>query len=187
MTRRHKKVSVLVGKHAGQTIKVDSGASRETAVIAAVGTAGATVSATRTTAGVTVIPVAGLMGFSPGQTIEIDTGANHETAVVASTNYRGGAAITVTRRSPVPTRPESRSPAPVSPSQPHRRRRMPAGRRSSPRFLLPARPINILSRVIYSPDSVTRVYLGSDRCSKSSLATEMRFNLSSQPMIGRLN
>jgi len=60
-----------------------------------VGTAGATVSATRTTAGVTLIPVAGLMGFSPGQTIEIDTGANHESAVVASTNYRGGAAITV--------------------------------------------------------------------------------------------
>jgi hypothetical protein len=89
------KVGSVADFAAGQTIKVDSGASRETAVIATVGTAGATVSATRTTAGVTVIPVAGLMGFSPGQAIEIDTGANHETAVVASTNYRGGAAITV--------------------------------------------------------------------------------------------
>ena len=90
------KVASVADFAAGQTIMIDTGANRETAVIATVGTAGATVSATRTTAGATVIPVAGLMGFSPGQTIAIDSGANHETAVVASTNYRGGAAITVT-------------------------------------------------------------------------------------------
>ncbi len=89
------KVGSVADFAAGETIKVDSGAGQETAVIATVGTSGASMTSGATAAGATVIPVGGLMGFSAGQTIDIDDGANHETAVVASTNFRGGAAITV--------------------------------------------------------------------------------------------
>jgi hypothetical protein len=86
---------------AGQTIIIDTGANRETAVIATVGTPGASTVGTATNAGATVIPVAGGAGFSAGQTITIDSGANQETAVVASTTGGGrggpggGATITI--------------------------------------------------------------------------------------------
>jgi hypothetical protein len=78
------KVASVAGFVAGQTLLIDAGASRESAVIATVGTAGATASGAATTAGATVIPVASGMGFVAGQTITVDSGANHETAVVAS-------------------------------------------------------------------------------------------------------
>jgi len=68
---------------------IDTGANLETAVIATVGTPGATTVGAATNVGATVIPVAGGAGFSAGQTITIDSGANQETAVVASTG-RGG-------------------------------------------------------------------------------------------------
>jgi hypothetical protein len=81
---------------AGQTIKIDTGANLETAVIATVGTAGATTAGAATDVGATVIPVAGGFGFTPGQTITIDTGSNQETAVVVvAGGGRGGARITV--------------------------------------------------------------------------------------------
>jgi hypothetical protein len=88
----------------GQTILIDTGASVETAVIAAVGTAGATTLGTAVNVGANVIPVASAMGFTTGQTINVDNGANQETAVVAATaggrGGRGGtgvgATITVT-------------------------------------------------------------------------------------------
>jgi hypothetical protein len=90
------KVASVEGFVAGQTIAVDSGASRETAVITTVGTAGATTVAAASAVGATAIPVASPIGFSDGQTITIDSGANHETAVVASINFsRSGASITV--------------------------------------------------------------------------------------------
>ncbi len=75
---------------AGQTIIIDTGANRETAVIATVGTPGGTTVGTATDVGATVIPVASAVGFSAGQTITIDSGTNRETAVVASVT--GGAA-----------------------------------------------------------------------------------------------
>ena len=86
------KVSNVANFAAGQTVIIDTGADAETAVIAAVGTPGATVliAAGAATAGPdayvgsTVITVAGVGGFTPGQTITIGTGANAETAVVAS-------------------------------------------------------------------------------------------------------
>ena len=68
----------------GQTILIDAGANRESAVIAMVGTAGGTTVRTATEVGATVIPVAGAFGFGAGQTITLDRGANLETAVVAS-------------------------------------------------------------------------------------------------------
>ena len=86
------KVASVADFTTGQTIIIDTGANRETAVIVTVGTAGATTVGTATDAGATVIPVANAMGFSPGQSITIDSGANRETAVVASVtgNRRGG-------------------------------------------------------------------------------------------------
>ena len=70
------KVASVADFAAGQTIIIDTGANRETAVIATVGTAGATTVGTATEAGATVIPVASAAGFSAGQTITIDSGAN---------------------------------------------------------------------------------------------------------------
>ncbi len=101
------KVAGAVDFAAGQTVIIDTGANRETAVIATVGTPGATTVGAATNLGATVIPVAGGAGFSAGQTITIDSGANRETAVVASTTGGGrggpgrggpggGATITVT-------------------------------------------------------------------------------------------
>jgi hypothetical protein len=84
------KVASVADFAAGQTIIIDSGANREAAVIATVGTAGGTTVGTATEVGATVIPVANAFGFSAGQTITIDSGTNLETAVVASiTGGRG--------------------------------------------------------------------------------------------------
>ena len=92
---------------AGQTIMIDAGANLETAVIATVGTAGATTVATVTAAGATVIPVASAAGFGAGQTITIDGGANAETAVVVSTagGGRGGGGGAATAATIVVTAP----------------------------------------------------------------------------------
>jgi len=86
------KVASVADFSAGQTIIIDAGANRETAVIATVGTPGATRVGTATDVGATVIPVASAAGFSAGQTITIDSGANRETAVVTSVSggARGG-------------------------------------------------------------------------------------------------
>ena len=94
------KVAGVADFSAGQTLIIDAGANRETAVIATVGTPGATMVGTATTAGATVIPVAGSMGFSAGQNITIDDGANQEIAVIASVaggrgGRGGGSTITV--------------------------------------------------------------------------------------------
>ncbi|MGE5489032.1 MAG: arabinofuranosidase catalytic domain-containing protein [bacterium] len=97
------KVDSVEGFSAGQTIVIDSGANRETAVIQTVGTAGATTVRTATSAGATTIPVAGVAGFSPGQTIIIDDGANREEAVVVAARRPrpfgggGGASIVVAK------------------------------------------------------------------------------------------
>jgi len=97
------KVASVADFAAGQTIMIDTDASRETAVIATVGTAGATTVGAATNVGATVIPVASGFGFSAGQTITIDSGANQETAVVASTTGggRGGAGATITVAAPL--------------------------------------------------------------------------------------
>ena len=90
------KVAGVADFAAGQTITIDTGANLETAVIATVGTAGASTVIAATSVGATVIPVAGAAGFSAGQTIAIDSGANGETAVIVSTTGgRGGATIAV--------------------------------------------------------------------------------------------
>ena len=81
------KVASVSDFGAGQTIIIDTGANRETAVIARVGTAGGTTVSTATEAGANVITVADVTGFNPGQTITIGS----ETATVASVSGgRGG-------------------------------------------------------------------------------------------------
>ena len=81
------KVASVADFRAGQTVLIDTGADLETAVIASVGTAGASTVGNATSVGATVVPVANVIGFSVGETITIDSGANQETAVVASTNF----------------------------------------------------------------------------------------------------
>jgi hypothetical protein len=83
------KVAGVAGFTAGQTIVLDAGENQETAVIAAIGTAGGTTVSGATEAGATVIPVASTQGFSAGQTITIDSDGNRETAVVASITVPG--------------------------------------------------------------------------------------------------
>jgi hypothetical protein len=83
------KVDSVSGLSVGQTINIDSGENRETAVIATVGTAGGTTVGTATEAGATVITVASATGFNAGQTITIDSGANLETVVIASVSGGG--------------------------------------------------------------------------------------------------
>jgi hypothetical protein len=89
------KVSSVEGFSAGQKILIDSGVNLEEAIIARVGTAGATTVRTATGTGATVLPAADVTGFSKGQTITIDSGANSETAVVSSIRGFGAARITV--------------------------------------------------------------------------------------------
>jgi hypothetical protein len=89
------KVESVEGFDGGQKITIDSGTSRETAVIESVGTAGSTTLTTGTDAGSTVIPVTGAIGFRDKQTITIGSGAESETAVVASVRRFGGNTITV--------------------------------------------------------------------------------------------
>ena len=83
------KVASVAGFSAGQTINIDAGANRESAVIATVGTAGGTTVGTATETNVTVIPVANAANFNAGQTITIDSGANLETVVVATVSGGG--------------------------------------------------------------------------------------------------
>jgi hypothetical protein len=78
------KVASVVDLSIGQKIIIGTGTSSETAIIAAIGTAGATTVGTGTMVGTTVIPVASVEGFSTGQTITVDNGGNRETAIVAS-------------------------------------------------------------------------------------------------------
>ncbi len=101
------KVGSVDGLAAGQRIMIGSAADVETAVIAAVGTPGASTLRAATETGATIVPVVSITGFTTGQTITIGSGTNQETAVVASTSrgsFRGpggpggqaGPTITVT-------------------------------------------------------------------------------------------
>ena len=80
----------------GQTIMVDGGMNLEFAVIATVGSAGASTLGVATDAGASIIPVGSVAGFSAGQTITVDDGARTETAVIVSAaGGAGGARITI--------------------------------------------------------------------------------------------
>src|SRR6185503_8022089 len=80
----------------GQTIQIDSGANRESAVVATVGTAGAGKADGDTQAGATIIGVTSAAGMGTGQSIVIDSGANQETATISAVQGgRGGARLTL--------------------------------------------------------------------------------------------
>jgi hypothetical protein len=78
------KVSSVADLSVGQRIIIDKGTNSEAAVIATIGTAGATTVETATSAGKKVILVASVEGFNPGQAITVGSGPNYETAVIAS-------------------------------------------------------------------------------------------------------
>jgi len=87
------KVNSVANFNVGQKCIIGSGANSETAVIAAIGTAGGTTVANTATAGATIITVGSVAGFDAGQTITIGSGAGRETAVIASVTAarrRGG-------------------------------------------------------------------------------------------------
>jgi hypothetical protein len=83
------KVANVAGFGPGQTISIDKGDNRETAVVASVGTAGATTARSAIEAGVTTIPVESAAGFAPGQSITIGSDNDRETAVIASASFGG--------------------------------------------------------------------------------------------------
>src|SRR5215469_2082119 len=89
------KVSSVEGFQAGQKITIDTESKTETAVIASVGTAGATSMTAATNANATLIPVANILGLRDGQTITIDDGANSETAVISAIRRFSGPAIAI--------------------------------------------------------------------------------------------
>ncbi len=84
------KVSSVAGLSTGQTIAIDTGENKETAIIATVGTAGGATISTATEIDATAIPVTSDTGFSVGQTITIDSGTNTERAIIASVSGSGG-------------------------------------------------------------------------------------------------
>jgi hypothetical protein len=83
------KIASVTNFEAGQTIMIDMGSDAETAVVAKVGSAGATTSVNATAIGATVIPITAGAGFNVGQTITLGSGTEQETAVIASMT-RGG-------------------------------------------------------------------------------------------------
>jgi hypothetical protein len=100
------KVASVDGFSEGQTILIDTGGNLETAVIATVGTPGASTLSAATAVGATVVPVASAAGFAVGQTITIGSRADRETAVIASLGRgapagRGGQGATITIATPL--------------------------------------------------------------------------------------
>jgi hypothetical protein len=90
------KVPSVTDFMAGQTIEVGAAEDAETAVIATVGNAGATVSTAAVKAGETIIPVSSVTGFAAGAAIIIGSGASAENVTVAAANGgRNGARITL--------------------------------------------------------------------------------------------
>jgi hypothetical protein len=89
------KVDNVEGFSAGQKVVVDSGANLENAIIATVGTAGATTVRDATDAGATALPVNNVTGFRKGESITIDSGENGETAVVSSIRGAGVGTVLV--------------------------------------------------------------------------------------------
>ena len=89
------KVTSVEGFRPGEKIMVDAGANLETAVIATVGTAGATTLRAPTSVGATVLPSADVIGFRKGETILIGQGGEAETAVVFAVRGRGDVSITL--------------------------------------------------------------------------------------------
>ncbi len=90
------KVASVVGFELGQSLRIDTGANLETAMVEKIGTAGATTVSAATGADATVLPVARVFGFNSGETITIDNGSSSETAVIASIQRYGASSITVT-------------------------------------------------------------------------------------------
>ena len=89
------KVASVAGFHAGEKVLIGTPADGERAVIASVGTAGATTTSKEVSAGATTIAVASSFGFENGETITVGSGANAETVTIASIRRPAEAAIVI--------------------------------------------------------------------------------------------
>ena len=78
------KVTSVAGFSVGEKIVIGIGQTRETGIIAGIGTAGGTTVTDAANAGDTIVPVESIEGFNIGQTITIGNGSNSETAVITS-------------------------------------------------------------------------------------------------------
>jgi len=83
----------------GQRVSIGEDDLREDAVIAEVGTAGASVITEATAVGVTTLSLANAFGLEEGQTIVIGSGQTREVAVI--TGVRGGRAARITLKAPL--------------------------------------------------------------------------------------
>ena len=89
------KVTSVAGFEAGQTVVIGTEAEMEKAVIATVGTGGATTVDARVEPGATVIRVVNPLGFIEGQTVAIGGGADAETAVISNVRRFNRPSITI--------------------------------------------------------------------------------------------
>ena len=92
------RVASITNFAAGQTINIDTGASLESATLAAVGAGGATTLSAAAGIGDTNIKVASVSGLVAGNTLWVGAGADQESAVIASvgTSGAGGSGVTLT-------------------------------------------------------------------------------------------
>ena len=90
------RVTSVNGFAAGQKVVIDAGANRETAMVAAVGAAGAGTMTAAAEAGANLVVVTAGGGFQAGQTVSVGRGAEAETVAVASAaNSRAGTRLTL--------------------------------------------------------------------------------------------
>ena len=89
------KVASVAGFHAGEKVLIGTAADRESAVVANVGTAGATTASNAVPAGSTTIPVSSPFGLENGQTITVGTGADAETVTITAIRRSAESAIVI--------------------------------------------------------------------------------------------
>jgi hypothetical protein len=89
------KVTSIEGFASGQTVHIGTGANLESAVIAKIGTPGATTLRQSISSGATMVPVAAARAFHKGQVISIGRGASRESAVVDGAYEFGPAMLRV--------------------------------------------------------------------------------------------
>lgn len=87
------KVVNVAGFHPGEKVMIDTGVEGEPAVIATVGTAGASTTEKDVAAGAQAVPVASPFGFEPGETVTMGSGADSESFKIASIRRDEGFAL----------------------------------------------------------------------------------------------
>ncbi len=91
------KVASVARFRAGDEVTVGAGTDAERAVVASVGSAGATTTGKDVEASATVVPVASAYGFEEGQTVTVGSGSDTETVSVASIRRFEGFALVLAK------------------------------------------------------------------------------------------